>query len=132
MNTRILSQIRNLLDIANNFKSNTNIYFFLKNYAFMVANSTLLKDNSGAFENEKKEITGMYREFRQEKANANWNYIVPKEEYVQFLEQFLSNIDFDNANLFILNVSKDLTEVLGVYGEFDDLWSRRSKIYHHP
>jgi hypothetical protein len=127
MNSRVMNQFKNYLDVANAYKQNANIYFFIKNYAFMKAYNVLSKDYSGVSENEMMEFNKMNEEYKNERTQAKWSYVMSKEEYKNFLEDFFSRIDFDKANPGLLALSRDLTEILGVFGEYDELTKKRSK-----
>jgi hypothetical protein len=124
--SKVLAQFKNYIDIANNNKQNFNVYFFIKNYAFTKAYNVLSKEYSEVNESDRKLFEKMLEEYKQERTLAKYNHVMSKDEYITFLEQFFSHVDFDNANCYVLEVCKDLTEILSVFGEFEDLWKRRS------
>ncbi len=118
------------IDVSNNYKNNTQLYFLLKNYAFKMISAT--QNYMTIFSNEEKNIYDqLLNEFQYEKSQNINIPLISSEGYKNFLEEFFKTIDFDNANLYLLNVCKDLTEVLLIYGPMDDLWNRRSNILYY-
>jgi hypothetical protein len=115
------------IDVANNYKNNTQIYFLLKNYAFKMVGATP-NFQSQFDETEKKYFDHTLQEFQNEKANNLNIPLINADGYKAFLEEFFKPMDFESANLYLLNVCKDLTEVLQIYGPLEDLWNRRSNI----
>ena len=57
-----------------------------------------------------------------------WNFFnMQKDLYMQFLEFFYSNINFETADEKLLNVCLDIIDNLKFFGTFDDLSLKRSK-----
>jgi hypothetical protein len=130
MTNRVLEKFKNLIDVADNNRKNQNLYFFIKNYAFSTAYNILSKDYTGIKENDRAIFENMRSQFKLEKETIKPNHVMSKNEYISFLEYFYSNINFDDCSLYVLEVSKDLTEVLAIFGEFDDLWIKRCKFIY--
>ena len=126
MASKALSQFQNLIEVANNYRQYPEYYFFIKNYAFTKAFNTLSKDYSGVSASDRAIYENMSNEFKQERQLANPK-ILSKEEYVNFLEYYFKNIDFDHADLKALEVCRDLTEIIFVFGVAEELWTKRSK-----
>ena len=126
--SQIFNQFQILMDFADNYKQNLNIYFFIKNFAFMRAFKILSQDEQSSTENEKGYFEQLMMEYKNEKTSVKHTHVMSKEEYIQFLEEFFEKIDFDNANTYILTVCKSITEILGIFGELEELWQRRSKL----
>jgi hypothetical protein len=124
-----LVKFKNLIDVANNYQQYQNLYFFLKNFAFTRAYNVLSKDYSGVSESDRQAFDYLLSEYQQEKAMVKPTYVMSKKEYVEFLDNFFSNYDMDTAPVYILEVSRDLSEALGVFGDFDDLWLKRSNLF---
>jgi hypothetical protein len=124
----IFLQFKNLIEFANNFQNNKNIYFFIKNYAFMRAFRILSQNPNCVDNNENANFTQMMNDYKQEKTLARHDYVMPKDEYKNFLENLFDTIDFENANSFVISICKDLIEIQGIFGELEDLSERRSII----
>ena len=124
---RVLNQFKNYLEIANSNKQNQNLYFFMKNSAFTKAFNNLQKDSNEISESDKKTFEYLLQEFRKEKQIYGNNINLSKEEFYKFIEEFYSKIDFDAANLEMLEICRDLTELVYAFGGSDDLAKRRSK-----
>jgi hypothetical protein len=125
--SRTLNQFKNYLEIANANMRNQNLYFFLKNYAFTKAYNSLHKDLIDITDSDKKTFDYLLQEFNKEKQLFGFNANLTKEEYQNFLEIYYESIDFDTATLEIMEICKDLTEVIYFFGGADDLTKRRSK-----
>lgn len=124
---RALIKFYNLLDVANAYKSNITLYMFLRDCAFRniydAISSNLCKEET------KQNINKIYNEFQMEISQYQWNFFnMKKETYMQFLEFFYSNINFDTADERLLNVCLDIIDNLKFFGTFDDLSLKRSKI----
>lgn len=127
MATKTLLKFKNYIDVANNYKQNPKLYFFLKNFAFTKAYNALSKDYTGVSESDRAVFESMMADYKQEKAIAKPDSVMSKDDYYEFLEFFFSNINFDTCNLYIVEVCQDLNEVLGNFGDFDELATKRSK-----
>jgi len=130
MATKVLCKFKNLFDVANNFKDQQTFYFFLKNYAFNKTYNVLSKDYSDMSLNDKQMLDYLLGEFQKEKISINPTDNISKQDYEAFLEFFYEGFDLDNSPPYILEVCRDLTEVLSVYGDFEYLWLQRSKIIY--
>ena len=118
------------IDVANNYKNNIQLYFLLKNYAFKMITATP-NFMSILSEDEKIIYDQSLNQFQYEKSQNPNIPLINSEGFKNFLEEFFKTIDFDSANLYLLNVCKDLSEVLLIYGPLDDLWNRRSNILYY-
>jgi hypothetical protein len=114
------------IDVANANKNNTLIYFLLKNYAFKMVFSALGSYSSALNETEKALFDRFQAEFHAEKMKNPDIPLVSDIQYKAFLEEFFKTVDFEQANLDTINICKDLTEVLAIYGPLDDLYKKRS------
>ena len=129
MSSVILEQLKRYIDVADNYKSKRDLYFFLKDYAFSRAWNLLSKEQGNVDETQRKWYEKLVVDYKQERANENPTHRMTKQEYMDFLEFFYGGIDFDNANLYMINISRDLIEPLTSFGELDDLSLRRRKIF---
>ncbi len=106
---------------ADNYKMmQPNLYFFLKDCGFQ----RIHKVYGNRFPNP--ECQNMCNAFQIEMQRAQWSRKkMRKEEYQKFLEEFFKKMDFNNIDLETLELSKLITENLGIFGGFDDLTSKR-------
>ena len=123
---RALIKFYNLLDVANAYNTNIPLYMFLRDCAFRnvyeAISSNLCKEEI------KQNINKIYSEFQMEISQYQWNFFnMQKDLYMQFLEFFYSNINFDTADEKLLNVCLDIIDNLKFFGTFDDLSLKRSK-----
>ena len=126
--SKLFSQLQNYLETADKYKSNPAIYYFLKNYAFNKCCNFLSKDIKAMNEQERVVFDNLLNEYKNEISINQPNFGMNKEEYTCFLENFFGGVDFDHASLKVMETCRDLTEVIGVFGEMEELWQRRSKI----
>ena len=124
---RALIKFNNFLDVANAYKTNNQLYMFLRDCAFRgiyeFINSNICADDM------KNHINQLYGEFQNEIAEYQWNFFtMQKETYNQFLAFFYSNINFDSASEKLLTVCIDLLDNQKYFGNFDNLYLQRSII----
>lgn len=125
--SELFQKISNILEASNNYRNNQNLYYTLKDYIFRKV-CYILSTNKNALQGtELSFFENALNEFKAESNRYSPTNFMSKQDYCSFLEVFFSKMDFENINNFMLNVCKDLTEVLEVYGQLDDLWLRRSK-----
>jgi len=124
--SKIIKQFKNYLEIANANMRNQNLYFFLKNYAFNKAYNSIKQDLHVISDSDKKTLDYLLEEFTKEKQLFGFNVNLTKDEYQNFLENYYGTIDFNNATEDIIEICKDLTEVIYIFGHADDLTNRRS------
>ena len=119
-----MRKFNDLINAANNFKSNLKVYMFLKDCAFR---SIFNFFQSGQLsEPEKQNIQNLYGQFQNEINQYNWNInIMSLNEYQQFLNEFYSRYNFDTADINILIMAKELTENLQIFGNYDDVTRKR-------
>jgi hypothetical protein len=127
--SKLFSQFQNYCDFANSSKNNPNLYFFIKDYAFGKVINFLNRDPNLLNEKEKNQFDSMITYYKQEKSNLQQQFTLKKEEYTRILENFYDTIDFDNANLYILTLSRDLAEIVFSFPNPEDLWNKRSIIF---
>ncbi len=131
MTSMAIHQFQSYIDICENYRNQPNYYFFIKNYAFNKMFSYLSNDPYVLNEKEKSYFDSMLAEYKNEMANnPRPPNPISKEEYTNFLENFFNGVEFDKANLRTIEVCKDLTEVLVVFGDLEDLMKKRSKIIY--
>lgn len=124
----LFTKYNTIIEAANNYRQNPNLYYTLKDYIFRKICYVLSKNSSALKEDQKAIFDKGLNEFKSESANFNQSNLMTKDQYILFLENFYAKIDFDTINSFMLHVCKDLTEVLEMYGPIDDLFKRRSNI----
>lgn len=122
----LFKKVSNILEAANNYKQNVNLYYTLKDYIFRKVCFVLTQNKSALEPNELTSFEKSLNEFKAESNKFSSSNFMGKQDYINFLESFFSKLDFDSANPFMIQVSKDLTEVLEVYGQLDELWVQRS------
>jgi hypothetical protein len=126
--SKLFCQLQNLMEISEKYKSLPAMYYFIKNYAFNKCCNYVSKDIRVFTPEERAIFDNLLNDYKNELAVNRPNYNVTKDEYIKFLENYFSGVDFDHANLKIIETCRDLTEIVSVYGELEDLWTRRSKI----
>jgi hypothetical protein len=127
MNERAIQKFYNLLDVAYQFKNYTDYYFFIKGCAITKAKPILANEHSGASEKVLHDFESVSKEFQIEKKEIPYK-VLYQQQYIDFLENYFSNINFDDADLLTIQKCQDLTDLLGCFGKFDDIWNRRSKM----
>jgi hypothetical protein len=115
-----------IMDAANNYKQNPNLYYTLKDYIFRKIYFILSKDNNCMNEKEKATFINALNEYKVESKSYNQSNLLSKDDYITFLEKFYSKLDFNSINPYMLAVCRDLTEVLEMYGTIDELFIKRS------
>ena len=119
-----MKKFNDLINYSNNCKGNLKIYMFLKDCAFRSVFNVF--QNGNLNQQDKQNIQNLYSQFQKEVGQYNWNFkLMTLNEYQAFLNDFYSKFDFNNADLNILFLAKDLTENLCFFGNFDDLSQRR-------
>ena len=66
------------------------------------------------------------KEFKAETQHANIPPLT-KEQFCEFLEKFYTQFNFDTKDITTFELCKDITEILSLYGPYDDLAKQRSK-----
>ena len=114
------------LRFADSYKiDKPNIYYFVKHCTFQ----RLLKSNGNCFPNMDSQY--MYNAFQMEINQAQWNLNnMQKPEYHQFLEEIFKKLDFNKVDLETCEILKALTEIMGVYGNFDQLTGKRIEYFN--
>jgi hypothetical protein len=119
-----IRKFNDLINISNNYKSNYKIYMFLKDCAFRSIFTDFQSGNLS--EQEKQYVQNNYSQFQIEVGQYNWTFnSMTLNEYQQFLNEFYSKINFNIADLNTIILSKELTENLSFFGNYDDLTKRR-------
>jgi hypothetical protein len=123
-----IRKFNDLINISNNYKSNYKIYMFLKDCAFRSIFTVFQSGNLS--EQEKQYVQNNYSQFQIEVAQYNWTFnSMTLNEYQQFLNEFYSKINFNIADLNTIILSKELTENLSFFGNYDDLTQRRLEFF---
>lgn len=108
------------------FKTNPNIYFFLKDCAFQ----RIFKENGNRFPDNETKI--MANKFGEEIADFHWTRNkVSINYYSAFLEDLFKKTDFRIIDLDTCLIYKTLTENLGVFGPFNDLTIKRINYFNN-
>ena len=102
------------------FKTDPNIYFFLKDCAFQrifIENGKCLPDNDTKI---------LVNKFKMEMDDFHWTRNkITINYYSEFLEGLFRKTDFNNLDLDTCLIYKALTENLGAFGPYDKLTSQR-------
>ena len=123
-----IRKFNDLINISNNYKSNYKIYMFLKDCAFRSIFTVFQSGNLS--EQEKQYVQNNYSQFQIEVGQYNWTFnSMTLNEYQQFLNEFYSTINFNIADLNTIILSKELTENLSFFGNYDDLTQRRLEFF---
>ena len=123
-----IRKFNDLINISNNYKSNYKIYMFLKDCAFRSIFTVFQSGNLS--EQEKQYVQNNYSQFQIEVGQYNWTFnSMTLNEYQQFLNEFYSKINFNIADLNTIILSKELTENLSFFGNYDDLTQRRLEFF---
>jgi hypothetical protein len=115
-------------DVAETNKNNLLIYFLLKNYAFKMVFSAIGTNSNALNETERSKFDKLFADFQVEKSQNPNVPLISGDQYKQFLENYFNQFDFEKANYDTLNIGKDLTEILAIYGPLDDLALKRCNI----
>ena len=125
-----IKRFYNYLTVADKYTGDLkSIYFFIKKNAFQEIYEQLSEPNFK--ESEKGKITDLYDNYSKELEHAkseNMYNEVTKDELANFLETFFSKMDFNNLEM--LNVSKDMLELLLIFGPMDDLTAKRMDYFN--
>ena len=123
-----IRKFNDLINISNNYKSNYKIYMFLKDCAFRSIFTVFQSGNLS--EQEKQYVQNNYSQFQIEVGQYNWTFnSMTLNEYQQFLNEFYSKINFNIADLNTIILSKELTENISFFGNYDDLTQRRLEFF---
>ena len=131
MNTGLFHQFQSYMDIADNFKQITGLYFLIKNYAINKITFFVSKDQNILNPNEKTFLNNTIDKFRTEVKNTVNANAFTKEEYSNFLEQYFDKVDFNQVGYRQLEICKDLCEVMCEFGNLEELWVKRSKYFFY-
>lgn len=125
--TKNFESFNNYITVANQNKNNLSLYFYIKNYCFRKMISLASHDKNSFFPEESEIIQNNLKQFKSETQNLS---IPPlsKEQFCEFLDRFYSVFNFDTSDLRTFEMCKDITEILTIYGPFDELAKQRSKI----
>ena len=123
-----MRKFNDLMSAANNSKGNLKIYMFLKDCAFRSIFTVFQSGNLS--EQEKQYVQNNYSQFQIEVGQYNWTFnSMTLNEYQQFLNEFYSKINFNIADLNTIILSKELTENISFFGNYDDLTKRRLEFF---
>jgi hypothetical protein len=126
--SKLFYHFKNFIEVATKHMNNLMVYFLLKNYAFKMVYSTLSSNNNALNESEKLIFEQFNSEFQNEKHQNPNMPLLTVDQYKSFLEEYFKNINFEQADLHTINICKDLTEVLAIYGPMDELYKKRSNL----
>ena len=97
-----------------------NIYYFLKSCIFQI----IYKENNFSFPNQ--EYINMVKSFEIEKTKVQWNYTkISKDEYIKFLNDYYSKLNFNSLDLETCQLLKLITENLKMFGKLDVISNKR-------
>ena len=100
--------------------SKPNIYFFLKDCAIQ----RIYKENGNRFPTPDSQ--NICNQFQMEMQQVQWQRNkISKPEYQEFLEGLFKKVDFSKIDLESYKILKDLTENIGIFGNFDQLTGQR-------
>jgi hypothetical protein len=123
-----MQKFNDLINYSNNCKGNIKLYMFLKDCAFRSVFNVF--QNGNLNQQDKQNIQNLYSQFQSEVGQFNWNFkLMTLNEYQAFLNDFYSKFDFNNVDLNILLLAKELTENLSFFGNYDDLAQRRLSFF---
>jgi len=83
-------------------------------------------DKNSFYPDESQIIENSLKEFKAETQSLNVTPLT-KEQFCEFLERFYSQCNFDSTDINTFEMCKDITEILSIYGPYDDLAKQRSK-----
>lgn len=126
MSTKNFQSFNNYIVIAESNKFNLSLYFYIKNYCFRKMIGIVSHDKNSFLPAESQIIEDTLKEFKAETQGLS---IAPlsKEQFCEFLERFYSQCNFDSTDASTFEMCKDITEILSIYGPYDDLAKQRSK-----
>lgn len=128
MASKNFESFNNYMMVANSNKNNFALYFYIKNYCFRKMISLVSHDKNSFFPNESQIIENTLKQFKSETQSSSIPALT-KEQYCEFLERFYSQFNFDTNDIKTFELCKDITEILSIYGPYDDLAKQRSKFY---
>jgi len=128
MSTKNFESFNNYITVADSNRNNIPIYFYIKNYCFRKMIALVSHDKNSFLPEESKIIENNLKEFKMETQNSNVPQLT-KEKLSEFLESFYSQFNFDTNDIKTFEICKDITEVLNVFGPYDDLTKQRSIKY---
>ncbi len=126
MSTKNFQSYKNYITVADSNKQNLSLYFYIKNYCFRKMIGLVSHDKNSFLPNESQTIENNLKEFKAETQGLSIPP-VSKEQCCEFLERFYSQCNFDTTDVSVFEMCKDITEILSIYGPYDDLAKQRSK-----
>lgn len=126
MSTKNFQSFNNYIRVADSNKHNFSLYFYIKNYCFRKMIGLVSHDKNSFLPNESQIIETTLKEFKAETQSLSIPPLT-KEQFCEFLERFYSQCNFDSTDVNTFEMCKDITEVLTIYGPYDDLAKQRSK-----
>lgn len=116
----------NLFRTAMSFKQHMNIYLFLKDCAFKTIFTAMQTYPYNP--DEKIKIDHLFNSFQMEISQCNWSFFyMKKPDYQGFLEYYYNTIDYGSMDKNLFETARDVTEVIGLLGEIEELSQKRSK-----
>lgn len=126
MSTKNFQSFNNYITVADSNKDNLSLYFYIKNYCFRKMIGLVSHDKKSFLPNESEIIENTLREFKTNTQGFNVPQLT-KEQFCEFLERFYSQFNFDSTDISTFEKCKDITEILSIFGPYDDLAKQRSK-----
>jgi len=126
MATKNFQSFNNYISVANSNKNNFALYFYIKNFCFRKMISLVSHDKNSFFPNESLIIENQLKQFKEETQTVNIPQL-SKSQFCAFLEKFYSQFNFDSNEIKTFELCKDITEILSIYGPYDELAKQRSK-----
>ena len=115
----------NYIAVANQNKHNISLYFYIKNYCFRKMIGLISHDKNSFLPNESEIIENNLKQFKTETQSLQVPQLT-KEQFCEFLEKFYAGFSFDTSDSKVFEMCKDITEILSIYGPYDDLAKQRS------
>ncbi len=104
----------------------TNIYFFIKDCLFQ----RIFKVYGNRFPSS--DCQNLFNIFQMEMKQSQWKRNnISKQEYQQYLEELFKKVDFHTIDYESCEILKALTEIVGIFGAFDDLTNQRVKYFNN-
>jgi len=122
--TKTFESFNNYISVANQNKDNMSLYFYIKNYCFRKMISLVTHDKNSFLLYESQIIENDLKQFKAETQSLSIPPLT-KEQFCEFLERFYSTFNFDTCDIKVLEMCKDITEILSIYGPYDDLAKQR-------
>ena len=118
---RNAQKLHNLINVANQFVMNRDIYFFIKNNVKNMINQVKIPTKDYEI------LSGHIQAFNNELSSSNWD---PRQfdpnKYDKFLNDFYSTVDFKKISNEFMFKCKDLLEISPVK---NDLYRRRMEFF---